>query len=72
MLDHIHGGVASLVRNLFHCPELECNLTFQDGSNETITDIITKGLFIDIENYIQGLHLFEEVKVKSIREAVHA
>jgi len=36
------------------------------GSNETITDLITKGLFIDIENYNQGLDLFEEVKLSQI------
>jgi len=36
------------------------------GSHETITDIITKGLFIDMRHYIQGLELFEEVKLSQI------
>ena len=48
--------------NLSHCFKL--NATFQNpGSHETITDIITKGLFIDMKHYVQGLELFEEVKV---------
>lgn len=36
------------------------------GPHETITDIISKGLFIDMRHYIQGLQLFEEVKVTQI------
>jgi len=36
------------------------------GSHETITDIITKGLFIDMKHYVQGLELFEEVKLSQI------
>ena len=50
------------------CHWLRFNATFfsqNPGSHETITDIITKGLFIDMRHYVQGLELFEEVKVKS-------
>ena len=36
------------------------------GPHETITDIISKGLFIDMRHYIQGLQLFEEVKVSEV------
>jgi len=36
------------------------------GSYETITDIITKGLFIDMKHYVQGLELFEEAKLSQI------
>ena len=60
----INGGVTCKVVNLSHCFKL--NATFQNpGSHETITDIITKGLFIDMKHYVQGLELFEEVKVIS-------
>ena len=62
----INGGVTCKVGMLCHC--LRFNATFflqNPGSHETITDIITKGLFIDMRHYIQGLELFEEVKVKS-------
>lgn len=55
--------------NLSHCFKL--NATFQNpGSHETITDIITKGLFIDMKHYVQGLELFEEVKVISVNLAI--
>jgi len=36
------------------------------GSYETITEIITKGLFIDMKHYVQGLELFEEAKLSQI------
>ena len=61
----INGGVTCKVRNLYHCCKL--NAPFQNpGSHEIITNIITKGLFIDMKHYVKGLDLFEEMKVISI------
>ena len=63
----IYGGVSCQVGNLSH---FKLNTIFQNpGSHEAIIDIITRGLFIDMKHYVQGLELFEEVKVISVNRA---